>query len=262
MDDEAHQRISDLLEAYALGALEPRERAAVEAHLETCPECRRAAAELGEAAHNLPAALAAASPLAPPPKLERSLLRRIEAERSAAASDGARRARGRVRRWWRPRVALPVAALVLAAAFGVWNLQLSSALSEERSARARLAELVGHQEVVLEVVDSDKAVRRVLLPPDSVGSRAYGKVFTSSDLPQAVAMAARLRPAAEGRTYQLWLIGPGHARRAGTFDVNAEGFGLLVFRRADTDRAYEEARLTLQSPDARHPGTPVLAWRG
>jgi anti-sigma factor RsiW len=76
MDDEAHDKISELLEAYALGALDERERAAVAAHLEACPECRRAVAQLGEAAHSRPAALAAASPLAPPAELERRVLPR------------------------------------------------------------------------------------------------------------------------------------------------------------------------------------------
>jgi hypothetical protein len=104
-------------------------------------------------------------------------------------------------------------------------------------------------------------VRRVLLPPDSTRSRAYGKIFTTSDLPQVVAMAARLRPASEGRRYQLWLIEQGRARRAGSFEVNAAGFGLLVFRATEPRPAYQEARVTLQPPGARRPGARVLVWR-
>jgi 5-hydroxyisourate hydrolase len=39
-------RVRELLEEYALGALEPGEQAEVERHIEQCAECRELAAEL------------------------------------------------------------------------------------------------------------------------------------------------------------------------------------------------------------------------
>ena len=41
-----HRRVREELGAYALGALEPRERGAVDAHLRECPECREEVARL------------------------------------------------------------------------------------------------------------------------------------------------------------------------------------------------------------------------
>lgn len=55
------------LEAYALDVLDPRTRAQVAAHLETCVMCRREAEALRDAAAELPMALAQVSPLRPPP---------------------------------------------------------------------------------------------------------------------------------------------------------------------------------------------------
>jgi anti-sigma factor RsiW len=72
--DEKHQRTRELLEAYALGALDEDERREVEAHLEECDECAQLARELAEVAHRLPLALAAASPLRPPASLKERVL--------------------------------------------------------------------------------------------------------------------------------------------------------------------------------------------
>jgi anti-sigma-K factor RskA len=164
--DDSHHTTEESLEAYALGALDESERVAVEAHLEDCADCRARAAALEEAANRLPLALSAASPLVPPASLEDRVMRRIEGEREP------RPPRRRAVRWLQPRLALPVAAALVVAAFGAWNLHLSSALSEERSLRERLAQLVGHQETVLDVVDSERTVRRVLLRPQPAPSRA------------------------------------------------------------------------------------------
>ena len=42
-DRMSHQELRDLLGVYALGAVDGRERAAVEVHLGECRDCRRAA---------------------------------------------------------------------------------------------------------------------------------------------------------------------------------------------------------------------------
>jgi anti-sigma factor RsiW len=87
----------ELLEAYALGMLEPEELADVERHLAGCADCRARVRELEAAAHRLPQALAAVSPLEPPADLERRVLARTrpEPERPRA------RRRVRLRAGWR-----------------------------------------------------------------------------------------------------------------------------------------------------------------
>jgi hypothetical protein len=246
------EQIRELLEAHALGALEAEERQAVEDHLETCLDCRAEAAELREMVHALPLALGEASPVRPPTPLKARVFQAV-----AGNSDATMRKRGRAR-----RVALAIAAVAIVAGFSAWNAHLSSALSQERSMRERLAELVGRQETVLDVVDSPKAKRAFLRPPAGAHSDAYGKIFTAPDLPDVVAMAARLEHLPAGQTYRLWLTSGRRTRSAGRMVVDAKGFALLVLRARRPGPVYEQARVVLQPRDAATPaGTTVLVWR-
>lgn len=280
--------IRELLEAYVLGALDDEEETRVESHLAACPECRQLANEAADVANQLPQALTEASSLRVPPAVKVRLLETLrKSETAPAQSDGSstpdrQRAasvdavspeagrpayvkwRSRIARWlpqWRPRTVIAVAALILLAISVVWNVRLIGVLAQERAQLAEYADLIGQQEIVLEVVDSNQTTRRVLLPPED-GSRAYGKVFTRPDMPHVVAMAARLPQPPEGQAYHLWVTRAGRTRLAGTMNVNDEGFGLLVW---DVDRDgpdYESARLTLQPEGSTEPaGAPVLVWQ-
>lgn len=256
-EDLRCEQIRDLLEAYALGALEEDEQQAVERHLATCPDCQAEAAELRETAHALPLALGAVSPVRPPTSLKARVLQAVTGDGGTTVRD-----RGLARRFWRPRVAVALAALAVVAGFSAWNAQLSSALSQERSMRERLAQLVGRQETVFEVVDSPRARRAVLRPPAGTDSRAYGKIFTAPDLRDVVAMAARLDQPAAGQTYRLWLTSAAGTQSGGRMVVNAQGFALLVLKVHRAGPAYDEARVVLQPKDAATPaGTTVLVWR-
>jgi anti-sigma factor RsiW len=136
--DDSCGWVRERLHAYALGALDEDERRRVEAHLDRCDECRQLAAELEEAANALPVALAQASPLRPPMSLRDRLVAEV-----------GRRPRAPRRRWWRPRAALALAAVALAALLVTWNVRLENALSQQRSLRARIADLKGEQERIL-----------------------------------------------------------------------------------------------------------------
>ena len=146
----------------------------------------------------------------------------------------------------------------------VWSVQLQAALARERALRAEFASLVDQQEVVLEVVDSDKTIRRVLLAPEprtDSSLPAYGKLFTRSDLVHVVVMVARLPQPEAGEGYHLWLTDKGQAKLAGIMRVNDDGFALLVF---DADRngpVYDSAKLTLQPLDSESPSDEIiLQW--
>jgi hypothetical protein len=239
------------LEAYALGALEPDERADVERHLAGCPECRARARELEAAAHRLPQALAAASPLELPGDLERRVLAGALAEPEPPP------ARGRFRLRRRVQAALAGFALVLVAG-SVISMQL--ALGRERDLRSRLTRIVGEQPIVFEVVDSPKTIKRNLRPASPDFTRSYGKLYTRPDLREAVAMSARLPVPPEGRAYHLWLTSGGRTRLAGVLTLR-NGFGLLVVKGDRPGPAFERAALTLQPPGGRRPaGTTVLLW--
>jgi len=261
---------TDLLDAYALGILDADEAAVVEAHLVECSLCQDEVEAYSEVAAALPAALAAASPLEPPADLRTRVLQSVQPGVPPVHSHVATAQRSRsIARAWpalgaAPRrwaTAVVAVALVFVVGSILWTVRLNRALADERSIRAELAQRVGDQEVVLEVVDSPQTVKAQLRPPGG-GSTAYGKLYTRPDLSSVVLMAARLAPAPEGQQYHVWLTSGGQTWRAGVLDVNEEGFGLLVLDSGQVGPVYEAAQVTLQPAGADVPeGAPVLAWR-
>jgi anti-sigma-K factor RskA len=192
-----HDDIRGLIAAVALGAATEQERADVERHAATCPDCR---AEL-DGLRAASAGLALDVPqLDPPPGLKRRVLAAVhaDADRRAPAAP--------VRR--RPRLALwPAAAAVLAViAIGLlaWNVSL-------RDGGTREISVVGN---------GDPAVT--------------GRLRIADD-GTAVLRVTGLPPAAAGQGYELWTIRDGAPRSEG-FAARTES-GELVVATADLDGA-------------------------
>ena len=263
------EQIREMIEAYALGALDAPDQAMVETHLAECADCRQLLHEYTELVNALPQAVALASPLQPPDSLKARLLQSLESTPSlttAAVAPMSEKSQQTFPRpnssWWRSRPLAVAAAVLLIVVLLGWSVQLSVALARERALRAEFANLVDKQEVVLEVIDSNKTTRRVLLPPEKGSSDAYGKLFTRSDLPHVVAMAARLPRPPAGQGYHLWVTSAGQTRLAGVMKVNEQGFGLLVFDADRNGSVYDSAQLTLQPVGSTAPaGSLVLAWK-
>lgn len=255
--------IRDRLEAYALGDLTPEEREQVAAHLAGCPACRAELAEIENALAHLPVALAAASGLQAPATVKDRLLETVRSDQPTLTPipvTPASRLRWRRRDWWTAsRVAFLAIVVALVVSLG-WSFRLNQTLSEERQLREAIADLVGQQEIVLEIVDGQDTARLVLRST-SESSDAYGKVFTRPEFAEVVVMAARLPDAPEGEAYHVWLTTDGETEHAGVLDVNEEGFGLLVIDADELGPEYESARVTLQPLDAETPSDPpVLIW--
>jgi hypothetical protein len=253
MSDLDCAAVRERLEAYALGALERDESAAVERHLAACADCRRVAEELAGVAHGLPVALAAASPLRPPTALRERVLAAVP-----GATEPSRDRRGL--RVSRRALVLALAATVLAGALA-WAAGLQIALARERDRRAELASLIHQQELYFELADSPRTEKLFLRSVGGRFARSYGKVYTRPDLPDVVAFAARLPRADAGRAYHLWLTQDGRVTLAGVLTIR-DGFGVVVFRADAPGPRFDVAELTLQAPGARAPGgVPVLSWR-
>lgn len=267
------QAVNELLEGWALGALRPKEEAAVDEHMRTCIDCRHAANELVNATAALPEAVAKASPLTLPPSLKSRVL---QSARSSLAGRShqvpATPSRPRLsellirwpmvsQAWWRRlRTLGALTALALLVVSMVWSARSTQALAQERSLRIRLGELVGQQELVFEVVDSRNTLKRVLLPPERTSS-AYGKLYSRPDTPYVVAFAARLPQPPPGQVYHLWLHSGSKTVLAGVLQLNTEGFGWLIFKAEAEVPPFEAARLTVEPEGSPSPlGPPVLAW--
>lgn len=261
------EQIREMIEAYALGALDAPDQAMVETHLAECADCRQLLNEYVEMVNALPQAVALASPLQLPDSLKARVLQLLETVPPLPPAEAAPKKSQQTfprpkSSWWRTRPLAAAAVVLLIVVLLGWSVQLSVALARERALRAEFANLVEQQEIVLEVIDSNKTTRRVLLPPEMGSSDAYGKLFTRSDLPHVVAMAARLPQPPAGQAYHLWVISDGQTRLAGVMKVNEQGFGLLVF---DADRngpIYDSAQLTLQPVGSSAAiASPILVWK-
>jgi anti-sigma factor RsiW len=279
------EQVREQLALYVTGVLDADAHAQVERHLTSCDTCRRLADELAEAATLLPQALAAVSPHRLPPTLKERVLQAVTESSAAPASRAAhggdavppmlsRAAQingqpaqttvtspryGSLR--WRPRVLGTIALAIVAVLALAWGVQLNAALARERALRAEYAQLVSQQqELVIEVIDSPKT-EKAILRSTQPGSNAYGKLFTRTDLPHVVVMAARLPQPPAGQVYQVWLTRDGQMQLVGELALN-QGFGVLVF---DADRpgpVYEAAQITLQPRGGTAPsGPPILQWQ-
>jgi len=168
MADSVH----DLSAAYALDALDDRERREFEAHLDDCASCRTEVDSFRTAA----AALAIADPAPePPPELRVRLLDAARAERPNVVPLRPRRS------VWAPAAALATAVAVAAC---IWGVVLTNRVSDRDDALAVL---------------SDPSARR--LPLAGAGNATL-VVRQSGD----AVITGDFRDAPDGKAYEAWII--------------------------------------------------------
>jgi anti-sigma-K factor RskA len=175
------EELHSLVAPYALDALDETEERSFEQHLALCERCRRELAGLREAA----AALAYSAPVAqPPPELKERILAQARAERTNVVSLKRRR------NWTAPLGIAAAAAAALAIGFGIWGATRSGG----QDAFARVLSRPGAK--VIKMGDSGA----VAVAPDG-----------------EAALALRVGPAPDGKTYEAWVIQSNSARPAGLF---------------------------------------------
>ena len=197
----ARDRRHDFAGAFALDALDERERRQFTRHLRRCPACTDEVRSFQEVA----TALAFASAAEPPPELH---------DRVMAAAARTRQLPPRRRSWrwpaiwlprmpsggWVPRLAMATAAAAIAAVV-VLSIGLAHTRQQLNSVQAQ-----------------SQAIAAVLAAPDVKtvsGPVATGGVTTvvlSADRRELVVSTIGLTALQAGKTYQLWLIGPSPAK--------------------------------------------------
>ena len=179
----AHERWSDSVGAYLLGALPPDELEGFRAHLAECETCRRDVEQLQVAADALPIGVPV---VAPPPRLKDRLMAVVESEAQllAAAGEGAdrpARAPARGRPSWLGFLARPAVALACALALVLAGAGVGLLLGGGDGARTLAADRAPAGAQVSLRIAGDEGV-----------------------------LEARGMPAPpEGRVYQVWLKRPG-----------------------------------------------------
>lgn len=154
-----HDQFRELIEGYALGALDASERAALEAHLAVgCPECAKA---LEEARFLVSQLAYLAPPAEPSDMLKARLMRTVRAEQSTARPTTAP-SRGASIPYW---LWAGVAALLLLSAYSTWDARRLQKEVQEVKARAA-AELKHRRQLEQELTEA-KHEAWILTDPSS-----------------------------------------------------------------------------------------------
>jgi len=229
----AHDESKHDAAAYALGVLEPVERAAFEAHLASCAECTAEVSQMRLAA----GALAHAVPqVSPPPSLRARILGEVAAEPVDAPAGPALHERRGVPAW------LQVAAiLVIGAGTVVYAQRMQARVSNlEAQLQEAQAQVATSDRLIADartVAFRAQAAMGVFAAPDvaridlagqpvaqtararALWSRQRGMVFTVTNLPA-------LPP---GRVYQVWVVTAQAPVSAGLLTPDASGGGSVYF---------------------------------
>jgi len=193
MSEMTHSQAEELAGAFALGALDRDEDAAVRAHL---ADCREAHPEL-EAALGAGIVMAESlEPVSPSASVRDRLMATIERMPQAKSQPGVEPARDSRRGWldWlSPRVARPLAVAAVAAviAVGAWNIGLQSQLGQRDAALRAIASAISGGQAAFRV-EGQAGHGYVVETP---GEGAALVVTDLADLPP-------------DRIYELWLLNP------------------------------------------------------
>lgn len=245
MSDE---RLEALLELYVLGSLEPEEAARVEAALARDPAMRRTADELQRTAARL---LDAAPEVQPNPRFKSRLMRRVRAALPAEARSSASL-------WQRVGPGLVLAALVTIIGIGTQSFslqqQVQALAAQNATAQAETARL---QQLI--AVFTSAGVEVAQLADPNATTALVGETYWNTSREQALFVVHNLPPAPEGKTYQLWLIGPDGAVSVGLLEVNAAGQGHTLVSLASIPGTFSAAGISLEpTPGSPQPTDVIL----
>jgi len=261
----------DMLEAFALDALDLDEEERVQDHLDGCDLCSEAVDHYQATAASLAQSV---NTQEPPPGLRARLMQAVSREEPEALPDpepllvaplGDRLVENRL-----IRVLIPVAAsvamvlVVLAVALNVrTSSQVGDLKRENASLQARLAtttvQMNDAANVDSEVMDSVLKLQQAsfeLAQPDNMSlelrspsseSRSQGILLVSSDGNRGVIMVAGMEPPNPSTSYDIWLM-RGHDKvRAGRVEVDSRGWGTVSLLLPEPIMGFEKVELTLNA---------------
>jgi anti-sigma-K factor RskA len=227
-----HESIEGLIPAYALGATDPDESQAVEAHVPGCAACRALLVEYRGLGDDL---LYTVPVMAAPAGLTERMRRRLEPARQQAAPEP----------WWaRLRIraivpALSAAVLLLVISNLYWAGRVNRLEQQATRQAASLAGLAGAPAIPLRA--------------DGSGGWSQGVVYAPADGQMALLCVYGMPALTPDKTYQLWLIKDGKRDSGGIFRVTQDGFGLLVIRPERPLSEYSAVGITVE-PAGGSPG--------
>lgn len=186
-----HVPFRENIPAYALGALDAEDVAALEAHLRTCASCREELASYRATSNSL---LMALPPREPSAALRKGLQKRLPSAQKAA--------RPRLN-WSFSRVALGLA-IVLLLALNVFSISQVQAL---RRQQAQLMDQIQNGQMALAMLSYPHTQSFPIQHENVTGSLLLDREYNN-----AVLILRGLPSIPEDQTYQVWLISPNGER--------------------------------------------------
>jgi hypothetical protein len=209
------EHVKELLDAYALGAAEPEEAAALEEHMADCVRCWPSLNEAQRAAASL--ALSTTFQRAPD-----SLRSRILAEVERLQYPAGPKLLERLPKLWPAGVGLLAATAAASLAF---TLFVQTEVSDLRGENHRLAadvetadaQLIQQQQVVALLAAPD--TQQIKLEPTDPTSSAFAVYHWNGSARMGAILCHSLPPLQEGQVYQIWFLTENESYPAGRFEV-------------------------------------------
>jgi len=277
----------DMLEAFALDALDLDEEERILDHLDGCVQCSDAVDRYQETA----AALArSVNPQEPPPGLRARLMQAVSREEPVTQeapapqlvpSFGDRLIDSRL-----VRVLVPMAAsaamvlVVLAVAMNIRisgqvddlkqeNASLKASLdSNVATMTAQISDAADAESKVMDTVLKLQQASYELARPDNMslelrspyaGSRAQGILVVSSDGSRGVIMVAGMEPPSPSTSYHVWLMRGKYKVWVGQVGVDSRGWGTVSLQLPESIMGFERVELTSStSPNDTQPQTDMV----
>jgi len=208
------EQIRDLLDAYALGAADAREAAAIEEHVADCVRCWSSLDEAQRVAASL--ALSTVLQKAPQPLRSRVLAEAERRQQPALPSFP-----GRLRWLWPAATGALAAGAVAALAFA---LVLQSQVNDLRDDKDRLAADVQDAGAVLEEQRQLMAVlaapdaQQISLDPADPNSEALAVYYWSRSSRTGALLSNNLPALGEGQVYRVWVLTGDEVYDVGSFE--------------------------------------------
>ncbi len=223
-----HTQYAEALALYALDALDnAEERTALEAHLNSCPECRTELEALrGDTAL---LALSAVGP-APPQRSRQRLLDAIHEDASRSSAKPQRMIVGVLRPRWFTFV--PIAATLLLAIFGLTlvrsNLRLRTRLERTEAQLQEYHEQLAQTKAVVDLLNAPDAQHLTLVKANTPPQPQI-KMIYSPRKGGLLLMANNLDPLPQDKVYELWLLPMNGSAPmpAGTFKPQSNGSAMM-----------------------------------
>ncbi len=274
MNDSIHEEVVELLAPYALGALEPQEKAMVEAHLQECAYCRTIAHQDSAVVHSIGMG---SNEHRPPRGLKRELFAKIDVISSKKPI--ATPARGfstfiQSQKWaFGSAIIAPIVVLGGMVAFLVnrvgdvqtENTELSRVVETKELENDVLTQSISDQSQTLTeqrnalAWASQAAFRKDIR--DSVPSRGLsGNLYVNTSGRMGMLVLNDLQRLPTDRLFQVWLIGwDGKVAGAGTFTTNSAGRGQIVMESDLSLFGYKSLAVTIEpGPGSQQPTGPQI----